>query len=244
MALPLDVELSQLSRTSKPSQSIRFFDLPSEIKIRIYEFALLLDSAIDLHPSNYRDVAPLLDMFLTCQRMHNEAYPVFYGGNTFSMFPTHHRFFDKKHLLARLPQRYCATITTMSLLLGSGWRSPANSWSRIEQLALKDVKSLKLIKIMVDGDSSDFITQNFEREDGFYTPFCDVLLQVILFQAPSIREVEFDACPTVPRHCPLMSVLVTLAKNKGKKVTWGPRRGWGDATAVMKLEQATAALRV
>lgn len=129
MDLPLNGEMSRSSRTSDIPQSSPFFDLPSEIRIRIYESALLVDRPIDLDPSNYRYIAPRLDMFLTCQRMHDEAYPVFYGGNTFELFPTHGRFFnDKKPLLARLPQRYRATISSLSLRLGPGWSAPPKSW--------------------------------------------------------------------------------------------------------------------
>lgn len=238
-----DGDLSQSSRIPKPAQSSRFFDLPPEIRIRIYELALLDDRPIDLHPSNYRHIAPRLEMFLTCQRMHNEAYPVFYGRNTFQLFPTHGRFFyDKYPLLARLPQRYRATITTLSLRLGPGWTSPPRSWSMIERLSLKDMHKLKIIKIMVECDPSDEIFEGFRLADGFYTSFCEVLLTTILFEAPSIREVEFDAYPAVPRYGPLVSGLVTLANDKGRKVSWGPLRGWDKAAEMAKLAQATAAL--
>lgn len=94
---------------------------------------------------------------------------------------------------------------------------------------------------MVECDPSDEIFYGFRLADGFYTSFCQLLLQTILFEAPSIREVEFDAYPAVPRHGPLMSELVNLAYNKGRKVTWGPLRGWDDAAEIAKLAQATVA---
>ena len=126
-------EYDETPAKKKPSY-FRFFDLPSELRIRIYEYALVVPRTIDLDPTNYRKIAPRLEIFETCRQMHEEAYRIFYSQHTFRLFSVTGRFFNtKQQLLARLPAKYRREITSLQLRLGPGW-SVSNSLYAIEAL--------------------------------------------------------------------------------------------------------------
>lgn len=61
-----------------------------------------------------------LDLFLVSRRMHNETYPVFYGCNTFQVFPIQKFSHDDLNILEPLSPRYVAVVTALELrfLLG------------------------------------------------------------------------------------------------------------------------------
>ncbi len=76
--------------------------------------------------------------------------------------------------------------------------------------------------------ASDDIFQGFRKSEDFYTHFCRKLVAEIAVQVPSLREVQFDGYPSVSRNAPLMRELLKEAKTRGKSITWGPERGWGE----------------
>lgn len=206
----------------------RFFDLPSELRLRIYEIVLLQPKTIDLDPLNYRAIAPLLRCFHVSKRIHDEAARVFYSRNTFRIFPIHGRFFHTKApLLARLPPHYRSMITSLELRLGPGWTKPPRGWIMDERLALKDALKLRVLKIFVQCDpASDPIFEGFRIGQDFYTEFSVALVRTLASQVPSLTEIEFDAWSPVKKSSPLMHGLLNEVKSLNKRILWGPERKW------------------
>ncbi|KAI4660165.1 uncharacterized protein J4E79_005970 [Alternaria viburni] len=209
-------------------QPFRFFDLPSELRLRIYEELLVFPKTIDLDPTNYRTVAPALRLFLVDHRMHDEASRVFYGRNTFRVFPIHGRYINRKHpLLAWFPRKYRALLTRLELRLGPGFTKPPKCWVVDSRLGLAAVKKVYKLKIFVEIDpASNEVFEGWRVGNNFYTEYCVGLLRGLLAQVPSIDDVEFDAYPSVSKDSPLLKGLVEETRLNQKRVAWGPERGW------------------
>ncbi|OJD40415.1 twin-arginine translocation pathway signal sequence [Diplodia corticola] len=235
---------------SEAAEPFPFFALPAEIRLRVYELLLAVPGVVDLNPSNYRTIRRrTLPLFLTSHRMHEEAYRVFYGTNVFRIFPLHGRFFHtKKPLLARLPSRYRNSIARLELRLGPGWQGPLpKCWDLspegAERLGLADLADARSLKVFVECDpASDEIFRGFRRSDDFFTVFCSGLLRNFLPRVPSIEEVQFDGFPSVKQDSPLMKELLLQVRGHGKRVTYGPERGWADKVA--DLESGIARLHL
>jgi len=227
---PPDVQDDAQEDDKKPvkRQPFRFFDLPSELRLRIYEELLVFPKTIDLDPTNYRTVAPALRLFLVDHRMHDEASRVFYGRNTFRVFPIHGRYINRKHpLLAWFPRKYRALLTRLELRLGPGFTKPPKCWVVDSRLGLAAVKKVYKLKIFVEIDpASNEVFEGWRVGNNFYTEYCVGLLRGLLAQVPSIDDVEFDAYPSVSKDSPLLKGLVEETKLNQKRVAWGPERGW------------------
>ncbi|KAI9821026.1 MAG: hypothetical protein M1827_003759 [Pycnora praestabilis] len=214
----MDSSISSLQSDSL-SQSFRFLDLPSELRNRIYELLLKTGITIELDPKNYRRIARRLDLFQTSRQIHEESYPIFYGGHTFRLFSTNGKFFNtKRQLLARLPPRYRASITNLELRLGPGWSAPPRSWAVTHSLGLIDATALRVLKVFVECDPSDDIFRGFRIDDGFYTGFCGHLLKVILHDVPSLQEIRFSGYPYVLQEGPLMQRLLKEVNDANKRL--------------------------
>lgn len=206
----------------------RFFDLPYELRMRVYEELLVSSKTIDLDPTNHRIVAPNLRLFLANHRMHDEATRVFYGQNTFRVFPIHGRYINRKHpLLAWLPRRYRGLLTRLELRLGPGFTKPPKCWVVDSRLGLAAVKKVYRLKIFVEIDpASNEVFEGWRVGNNFYTEYCVGLLRGLLAQVPSISDVEFDAYPSVSKTSPLLKGLLEETKLNQKRIAWGPERGW------------------
>lgn len=249
MSYPED-EVEPRARKPKSKKHFPFFQLPSELRLRIYEMLLVNpDRVLNLDPTNFRLVLPRLPCFLVCHRMHDEAYRVFYGSNVVGMFAEPGRFFEKKPLLTRMGPRNRGAIATMELRLGPGWTKPARYQNTDKSLGLQDCVSLRTLKIVVQIDPSDDIFHGFRGKDNSkerYSLFCVALLKGIFDQVPSLKTVELDAWTGVDKGSPLVFSLATEILKAGKNLVWGPLRGWNDKEdcGQLGLESALAGMRL
>ena len=207
----------------------RFFNLPYELRLHILELALLVPKTIDLDPSNIFTIRPLLNLLLVDRRMHDEAFRVFYGRNTFRVFPLHGRFFHtKKPLLARLSPRYRAVITTLELRLGPGWTKPPRGMVVNDVLRLVDAVRVRRLDVFLECDpASDEVYEGFRKGKDFFTDFCVCLIRDLFAQVPSLVDVEFDGYRHLKEaSSPLLQALVSETKGHGKRILWGRESGW------------------
>jgi hypothetical protein len=233
-------------------QPFRFFDLPFELRLRVYEEVLISPKTIDLDPTNYRTVAPALRLFLVDHRMHQEASRVFYGRNTFRVFPIHGRYINRKHpLLAWFPRKYRAHLTRLELRLGPGFTKPPKCWVVDSRLGLAAAQKVYKLKVFIEIDpASNDVFEGWRVGNNFYTEYCVRLLRGLLAQVPSIDEVEFDAFPSVSKSSPLLNGLIEETRLNQKRVAWGPERGWDNivdvdlAAMLKKLNDDMSSARV
>ncbi|KAI4132615.1 MAG: hypothetical protein LQ347_002506 [Umbilicaria vellea] len=224
----MDSAISSLSEAEPTRAHFRFFDLPTELRLKILGMALLTNQIIDLEPLNHCRIAPRFEIFFTSRRMHEEAYPVFYGGHTFRIFPIHSRFFGNKvvPLVARLSPRYRAALLSLELRLGPGWSNPPKSWRVNDQLGLEEMTAVRGIKVFVQCDPSHHVFVGFRAGKHFFTDFSGDILGDIINRLPVLEEIQFDAWSSVSKDAPLMIRLLIEAKSNSKKIAWGPERGW------------------
>jgi hypothetical protein len=183
--------------------------------------------------------------------MHEEAYRVFFS-QPVRLFPDHGRFFNtKKPLLMRLPTRYREAISTMQLRLGKGWSKPPRCQSLHPRLGLTECINLKTLKVLVELDPSDSVFMGFRganATEDTYKWFCIDLLQGIFEQVPSLETVEIDAFPGVKKDSPLVLALKHKVDEFGKKLVWGPLRGFGNEdwadSGLLGLESGMQALAI
>ncbi|MCJ1258858.1 hypothetical protein MMC24_006692 [Lignoscripta atroalba] len=219
----MEPSISSLSENDISRKPFRFFDLPLELRRKILGMVLLTDRTIDLDYLNHRRIAPRLVLFLTSKRIHEEAYPVFYGGHTFRIFPTNISARSKaKPLLARLPPHYRSAMLSLELRLGPGWSKPPKSWDVTDDLGLGDAMEVRKIKVFVECDPSHEIFNGFRVAKDFYTNFSGTMLKDIITRLPVLEQVQFDGYPSVSRNAPLMMRLMEEVKNGQKRITWGP----------------------
>ena len=230
-----------LDSDGEPSRRhFRFLDLPSELRWKIFGMVLLTDRTIDLDPLNHRSALYRLNVFLTSHQFHEEAYRVFYGGQTFRILPTHGRFFGNKiePLLSRLSPRYRAALVSLELRLGPGWSKPPKSWRVNDRLGLEDATAVRMLKVFVEVDPSSDVFKGFRLAKDFFTDFSGALLEGVIERLRSLEKIEFDAYPSVSRDGNLLQRLVHEAKAGNKRIKWSSRREWdttmGGITSRMK----------
>ena len=160
--------------------------------------------------------------------MHEEAYPIFYGGHTFRIFPTHGRFFGNRviPLVARLSPRYRAALLSLELRLGPGWSNPPTSWRVDDRLGLEEMTAVRSLKVFVQCDPSHDVFKGFRVGKAFFTDFAGVILGDIIYRLPVLEEIQFDAWSSVSKDAPLMTRLLIEARSNSKRIAWGPERGW------------------
>jgi hypothetical protein len=62
----------------------------------------------------------------------------------------------------------------------------------------------------------------------YYIWFASRLLREVIQALPGLVQVEFDGTSAVERHGELVTNLLQEVRDSGKKVLWGPTRGWKD----------------
>jgi hypothetical protein len=204
----------------------RFFDLPSEIRNKIY--SLILFSPRRINPRTGIAKPPLashrLSLFLTSRLVHDEAAYLYYSTQTFRIFPI--QDYSKLPTVRALSRRYRPFVTTIELVLGSSWTAPPKSWTVNNGLGLQDMKTARTLKIFVQCDPSHPAFEGFRISRDYYTWFSGELLRQILKALPSLVQVEFDGNPSVEQNGSLMSRLLLETRQAKKKALWGPNRGW------------------
>ncbi|KAI6383092.1 hypothetical protein MCOR25_000280 [Pyricularia grisea] len=218
----------------KVQKPFPLLDLPPELRLKIYGFHFATsgnsgDKAIDLDPDNYKRIhTRLLPLLRTCRTVYNEASYYFYSTYPFRLFPTHYgRFFKtKKPLLARLAPRLRGQISTLELRVGPGWNKPPRGWVVNDALGLRDCVSAHKLRVFVEFDPGHPAFQGWRKSDGFYEGFCQKLLDDVLKGVPSLTEVEFDSFPSIKLSGDLMQRMLQTTLQHGRRVTFGPARGW------------------
>jgi len=222
----------KLAATAADAKSFRFLDLPSELRVKVYQHHFAgLDTVVDLHHENKKELHKKLGILRACRLVYSEASHYFYGHHTFRLFPTHPagRYTKtKRPLLARLKPHQRARIPRLELRLGPGFNKPPRAWVVNGALGLRDCVNAKKLCVLVQLDPSASYLDGFRKADGFYEAFsCDLLFN-ILAEMPWLETVELDAWDGVAQGCPIMRGLLEIAMSGGRTICWGPRRGWKD----------------
>jgi len=228
-----DDSIAKPPKGTVTSKSFRFLELPSELRSKIYGLVFsTVPSILDLDPSIFSllNRTKALALFSVNHQIHDETVHNFFSTHTIRLFPTYPgRYFKaKKPLLARLPQRYRSSITSLQLRLGPGWNNPPRGWVVNDALGLADCANVRVLKVFVECDPSDAIFQGFRAGDGFYERFSASLLDDVLQGISSIKVVEFDAYSSVQRSGDMMSGLREVVARHDKVIGWGQERGWKD----------------
>ncbi|KAH7313700.1 hypothetical protein B0I35DRAFT_277558 [Stachybotrys elegans] len=231
-SLTLDTPLIPFRLKKREKQKFEFITLPSEIRLRIYEYYFDdSEDVIDLTQENYKRYHKRLGIVRVCKQLHAEVTHYFYSTRSFRIFPTTHgRYFKtKKPLLARLRPNQLECIHTLELRLGPGFNNPPRGWVVNDALGLKQCINVHRLRIMVECDPSDGIFRGFRRSEGFYENFsCDLLVKV-LEELPALKVIEFDAWPSVKKRGAMMKGLLEVVRPTKLLIEWGPERGWTDA---------------
>ena len=223
----MDSSISPTSNTDPP-EHFRFFDLPTELRLKILGMVLHTGQTLDIEYYNTRRSAilPVSKQFRT------EASDVFYGGNTFRLLPTHGRAGSNKFqpLITRFSPRNRALLQSVELRLGPFWTNPPKCWKVDDRLGLEDVTSLRVLKVFVECDPSHSIFNGFRSARDYYTNFSGEILREIIRRLPNLQEVVLDGYPSVWKGGLLMKRLVEEIVNGQKKLIWGPGQALYDDT--------------
>ncbi|MCJ1371016.1 hypothetical protein MMC20_002231 [Loxospora ochrophaea] len=215
----MESSVSSLFSIDAQRAPFRFFDLPAELRRKILSNVLIVDQVIDIDSRNHRRLTPRLETFLTSRRFHQEAYPVFYGGNTFRILPVGSK---RQPLLTSLPSHYRAALIALELRLGPNWSKPPKSWKVEDKLGLEDAVAVRGIRVFVEVDPSHEIFNGFRVDEGFYTNFSGAILEAIMKRLPALEEVHFNGYPSVSREAPLIKHLLEISLKEKKRISWGP----------------------
>lgn len=103
---------------------------------------------------------------------------------------------------------------------------------------------------MITTDPSDDFFNGFRGHGNTkdtYREFCANILQGIFDQVPSLEVIELDAYNAVEKHAPLVQGLMAKAREGGKRIEWGPERGWRPEAKIRgstEIEDAMAAMGI
>ncbi|PLB45614.1 hypothetical protein P170DRAFT_439353 [Aspergillus steynii IBT 23096] len=216
----------------------RFFDLPSEIRLRIYSFvlftprrrkkALRANGSVGASSKNppRSQMSHRINLYLVSRRMHNEATDFFYSSQIFRLF--HIQDYCRLPTIRSISSRYLPSIATLELILGSSWTAPPDSWTVNRELGLEEMTRVRTFKIFIECDPSHPVFEGFRISEGFYTDFAGEIVQQSLKRLPNVVHVEFDAYPSVRKSGALMRRLLQETRSASKQIVWGPVRGWTD----------------
>ncbi|KAJ5103342.1 hypothetical protein N7532_003871 [Penicillium argentinense] len=220
-------------------QPFPFLRLPSEIRLRIYHFVLFTPTrknralqnagTVGSSAKKSKAIAPTshrIALFLVSRSFYDEASHMFYSSQIFRLFPV--QDFSRRPTVRAIPRHHRPSITTIELILGNSWTAPPRSWTVNQGLGLHEMTLTRTLKVFIECDPSQPVFEGFRISKEYYTEFAGKLMQQILKQLPGLVQVEFDGYPSVRKGGDLMVRLLHETEMAGKKVLWGPQRGWTD----------------
>lgn len=205
--------------TTIPDQPFRFFDLPPELRNRIYH--LVLFTQRPYRQSDNRRIKPCISVFLASRRFHTEASYLLYSRQTFRVFPL--QDFNPLPTVRDLPLHYRRLVTTVELVLGPSWTAPPPSWKVTKGMkrCLAAMHAAQTLRVFVEIDPSHPVFAKFRISHGFYTEFSGGLIRDILAAMPKVDVVQIDGRPSVQMDGPLVSRLRQEIEAQGKVIKWG-----------------------
>ncbi|KNG84207.1 hypothetical protein ANOM_007010 [Aspergillus nomiae NRRL 13137] len=236
-----DEENEEYIEDTAPLDPFPFFDLPSELRLRVYHILLFTPRRKRAHLHTKGSVGaskknpPLsptshrINLFLVSRRVHDEASDYFYTTQTFRLFPL--QDYSRMPTISMIPPRYRPSIATIELILGSSWTAPPSSWKVNRRLGLEEMVRAKTLKVFIEVDPSHPVFEGFRISKNFYTEFSGGILRDVLAKMPSLEYVEFDGWPSVRKNGALMQRLLHEAKAAEKKIAWAPS---ADGQTVMR----------
>lgn len=220
----LEDAFEDLQLTPVPKHPFRFFDLPPEIRNRIYRIVLFAKPEYRLR--NGRRKNSRLACMLASQKMHQEAAYILYTNTRFRIF--YIQQFDAPPTIVELAPRYIQLVTNLEIIFGSSWTKPPKDWALTPALArrLSHCPSVQTLRVMVEFDPSHPVFAKYRVSFDFYTNFCGDLLGDTLDAMPGLKYVEIDGNPGVDPKGPLVQRLKEEAEEQNKEVKWGKQAGW------------------
>ena len=225
---PTSLEADFAALSLAPETPFRFFDLPSEIRVKIYKLVLFSPKKRRIRGQPRPYPLQRTAMFVASRRFHDEATHCLYSSLPFRIFPI--QGFRERPSLVDLPRKYKPPIRTLSLSLGSSWTRPPASWVVRKELGLHLMERVHTLEIFVQCDPSHPVFEGFRVSGGFYTNFAGELLRQVLEALPNLKWVQFDGNPSVEKDGELMTRLLSETRNAGLMILWGPTRGWKEET--------------
>ncbi|KAL2423999.1 hypothetical protein ABEF95_005534 [Exophiala dermatitidis] len=195
-----------------------FFELPAEIRNRIYRFVLFSKPGYRGADGRKKSRTSVLAVN---KKMHQEASYILYSWRTFRIFPL--QDFTPVPTIQELRPMYRAMVTKLELVVGSSWTSPPKSW-RVSKLLAKRLGRLEAVQtlnVFVELDPSLPMFEKYRISFDFYTNFCGNLLRDVLIAMPHVKALNIDGNPGIDSTGPLVSRLLAEAESKGKICTLG-----------------------
>ena len=219
MTMPDAVSVVSSDVQEESFQCFRFFDLPPELRMKIYDDILHVDQVVDI---NFK-AQKRLNMFLVSKRFSSEAARSFFGGNRFRLLPTHHNAVARwaQPIIRRLSAFHRSCLTSVELRVGPFWTQPPMCWRVDDTLGLEDASGIRFLRVFVQCDPSHPMYQDWRISTTFFTDFCAGLLKETVRRLPNLVHVQFDNYSGVDRDGPLLRSLLREASAGGKKISWG-----------------------
>lgn len=222
-------------RGSKPRRQCKFFDLPSELRVKIYAMVLLAprqkrvvrriknrDQQGQPTQPTTRASRRRTNILLVSRRFHDDATQYLYSAYTFRIFHMQEDF-SRLPTVADIPLKYKKSVKAIRLVLGSSWTRIPASWVVNEELGLNQMDLVHTLEVFVLCDPSHPTFEGFRVSKDYYTLFAGRLLREILDDLPKLTRVVFDGYQSVQRHGGLMTRLVEEVQLAEKKIGWTGR---------------------